>query len=133
MKLSGKDIVRKYIEAINSHNIQAMRNLMTLDHTFIDAEGKEMKGREKILDGWPAYYDMFPDFKIKIESIIEDGSIVAVFGSTFATYNGKTGMKPENKICEPAAWKAVVKNQKLASWQVYTDYTKTWKVINENQ
>ena len=110
MKLNGKDIVRKYIEAINSHNIQAMRNLMTLDHTFIDAEGKEMKGREKILDGWPGYYDMFPDYKIKVESIIEEGSIVAVFGSTFATYNGKTGMKPENEICEPAAWKAIVKN-----------------------
>ena len=133
MKLSGKDIVRKYIEAINSHNIQAMRNLMTLDHTFIDAEGKDMKGREKILDGWPEYYDMFPDYKVKVESIIEDGSIVAVFGSTYATYNGKTGMKSENKICEPAAWKAVVKNQKLASWQVYTDYTKTWEVIKENQ
>jgi hypothetical protein len=36
-------------------------------------------------------------------SILEEKGIVAVFGSTSGTYNGKLGLVPENRIGMPSA------------------------------
>ena len=115
------EVVKAFIDAINSQDINSLGKLMTEDHTFIDGNGGITTGRDKILSGWPEYYDMFPDYVVNIESIHQDGDIVAVFGSTSGTYNGKEGMKPENKVGGPAAWKATVENGKVRIWQVYAD------------
>ena len=70
--------------------------------------------------GWKEYLRMFPDFEIKVGSMLGDKSLVAVFRSTFGTYNGKRGLVLENRIEMPAAWKAIVANGKIKLWQVYT-------------
>jgi hypothetical protein len=41
--------------------------------------------------------------KIEIQTILEEKGIVAVFGSTSGTYNGKRGLVPENRIGIPVA------------------------------
>jgi ketosteroid isomerase-like protein len=125
-------VVKAFIDAINSQDIASLGKLMTEDHAFMDGTGGIPTGRNTTLSGWRQYYEMFPDYVVNIESIHQDGSIVAVFGSTSGTYNGKEGMKPENKVSGPAAWKVTVENRKVKIWKVYVDYTETQERITSS-
>jgi len=127
------EVVKAFIDAINSQDIASLGELMTEDHAFMDGSGGIPAGRDTILSGWRQYYEMFPDYAVNIESIHQDGSIVAVFGSTSGTYNGEEGMKAANKVVGPAAWKVTVEDGKVKIWQVYAEYTEIWKVIQANQ
>jgi hypothetical protein len=75
---------------------------------------------------------MFPDYTIRVESILADRGLVAVFGSAAGTYKGKRGCVPENRIEMPAAWRAVVENDKVEVWQVYADWTEGSRIIAED-
>jgi hypothetical protein len=106
---------------------------MTEDHTFVDSAGGIESGREKMTAGWEAYFRIFPDFEIQIESMLGDKALVAVFGSASGTYNGKRGLVPENRIKMPAAWQAIVANGKIKLWQVYADWTEGCRIIEEDK
>ncbi len=36
---------------------------------------------------WTQYFNMFPDYKIEINEIIKNNSIISLFGYASATYN----------------------------------------------
>jgi len=76
---------------------------------------------------------MFPDYKMQVERMFAQESVVAVFGSAAGTYNGKRGLVPQNRIEMPAAWKAVVENGKIKLWQVYADWTEGCRIIDEDE
>ena len=76
---------------------------------------------------------MFPDYTIRVETIVGQGELVAVFGSASGTYNGKRGLVPENKFEMPAAWRGVVQNGKVKRWQVYADWTAGTRTIAEDE
>ena len=126
------NVVKAFIAAINRRNPSEMSDLMTEDHTFVDSGGGTQSGRAAMIAGWKEYYRMFPDYEIRVENILGDGALVAVFGSACGTYNGKRGLVPENRIEMPAAWKAVVENGKIKYWQVFTDWTQGSKTIDED-
>jgi hypothetical protein len=125
-------VVMAFISAINQGDVARLSSLMTEDHIFVDSGGKVTSGFDIMTKGWGDYFRMFPDYTIKVENIFREGSMVAVFESAFGTYNGKRGLVPENRIEMPAAWKAVVENEKVKFWQVYADWTEGWKVIEED-
>lgn len=127
------DVVKAFVAAINSGDVSQLTSLMTEDHTFVDSRGKTETGRDKMTDGWVWYFRMFPDFRIEIQNILQDRDLVAVFGSASGTYNGKRGLVPENRIEMPAAWKAIVANDKIKHWQVYTDWTEGSRIIGEDE
>jgi predicted ester cyclase len=85
-----------------------------------------------MIAGWAAYFRMFPDYAIQIETILGQGDLVAAFGSASGTYAGKRGLVPENRIEMPAAWRAVVQSGKVSRWQVYADWTDGHRRIAED-
>ena len=127
------DVVKAFIAAINKGNVAELSSLMTEDHTFVDSGGRVESGRDNMANGWSQYFRMFPDYRIEVQSILHDRSLVAVFGSAAGTYNGKRGLVPENRIEMLAAWKAIVENGKIKLWQVYTDWTEGSKIIEEDK
>lgn len=127
------NVVKAFIAAINRRAPSEISGLMTEDHTFVDSGGSSQSGRENMAAGWGEYFRIFPDYKIQIDSVLGDKTLVAVFGSASGTYNGKRGLVPENRIEMPAAWKAVVENGKVKLWQVYTDWTEGTRIINEDK
>jgi limonene-1,2-epoxide hydrolase len=127
------DVVEAFIAAINRRAPSEISGLMTEDHIFVDSGGRIQSGRENMTAGWEEYFRMFPNYKIRLESILGDKTLVAVFGSASGTYNGKRGLIPENRIEMPAAWKAVVENGKVKLWQVYADWTEGSRIINEDK
>jgi limonene-1,2-epoxide hydrolase len=127
------NIVKAFIAAINRHDLSELSRLMTEDHTFVDSAGGTVSGREKMSAGWKQYFAMFPDYEIRVERLLADKGLVAVFGSASGTYNGRRGLVAENRIAMPAAWQAAVENGKIKLWQVYADWTEGFKTIEADK
>lgn len=124
--------VQSFNNAINDGNIKVLSELMTEDHTFITSTGHSVSGKKEMTAGWKDFFKMFPDYKNNFENILQKGNMVVATGRVYGTYNGKRGLVPENRIEMPAAWKAVVENGKIKSWQVYADWTEGAKIIEED-
>ncbi len=124
-----KQIFHKFVDAINEHNVDKICSLMADDHTFIDCQGNEVSGKEKMRAGWIGYFQWFPDYQIEITDMFIDGNMVAAFGFASGTYQGLSDKK-ENHWRLPASWKAVIKNGKIQLWQVYADSKIPFDIIN---
>jgi len=70
-------VVRDFIAAINQGNASQLSSLMTEDHTFVDSRGTTDSGRDNMTKGWDEYFRMFPDYRIEVQSILQDGDLVA--------------------------------------------------------
>ena len=127
----SKQVVQDFVEAINEHNVDKICSLMTDDHTFIDSQGNEVVGKEKMRAGWNGYFQLFPDYKIEITQLFPTGESIAAFGFAEGTYKGQIGKK-ECYWRLPAAWKAVVRNEKIQLWQVYADSKIPFDIINKS-
>ena len=133
METKEISVVRTFNSAINDGNVALLSSLMTEDHTFIDASGAAHSGVKEMTEGWKEFFRMFPDYKNNFESILQDGNLVVALGTACGTYNGNRGLVPENRIEWTAAWKAIVENDKIKLWQVYSDWTEGIKIIEEDQ
>jgi ketosteroid isomerase-like protein len=106
--------ITDFAAAINSHDLEKIAALMSDDHTFIDAHGNEMAGKETIKAGWGNYFALFPGYYIEIEQSLNKGDLTVAYGYAGAG----TG---ENAWKIPAAWRAIVRDGKIKLWQVYAD------------
>ena len=127
------DVVAAFIAAINRHDLAALGNLMSEDHAFIDPQGRRVSGRKEMIEGWKAYFAMFPDYEILVDTTLTENGTVAIFGSVSGTYNGKRGLISKNRITMPAAWKAAIADGKVKLWQVYCDWTEGMRTIEEDK
>jgi ketosteroid isomerase-like protein len=116
-------VVLKFEEAINARDPEAICALMTADGAFVDSLDNHIEGQTKLHAAWEGYFKMVPDYSISHSEIFADRNIVAVFGSAQGTFsNSKDGkLDKQNFWKTPGAWRAVVKEGKIAVWQVYAD------------
>jgi hypothetical protein len=129
--MTNKEIILAFVNAINNHDVDKIYDLMTDDHIFIDGSGGQHTGKTGMKEGWQNYYELFPDYKIQITDVVEDNSIIGLFGSASGSYKDiKIG---SNFWKTTAGWKAIVKNKKILHWQVYCDYTALMEIIKNNQ
>jgi ketosteroid isomerase-like protein len=128
----NKKIFLKFVNAINEHNVENLCSLMTDNHKFIDSQGNEIVGKEKIKEGWIMYFHIFPDYNIEITDIFFDGDTVAAFGFADAAFLGQSDIKGNNWHL-PASWKAIIKTDKVELWQVYADSKIPFDIINKNK
>ncbi|MBZ5530174.1 MAG: nuclear transport factor 2 family protein [Acidobacteriia bacterium] len=117
------DVVLKFEQLINSRDAAAVCALLTPDSVFIDSLGNRMEnaGAGKLRQAWEGYFKMVPDYSIAHSEIFANGDTVAMFGSAQGTFSKDGQVKKENFWTTPAAWRAVVKDGKIAVWQVYAD------------
>ncbi|HET9839492.1 MAG TPA: hypothetical protein VFR84_14770 [Candidatus Angelobacter sp.] len=62
-----------------------------------------------------------PDYSISHTEVLAGGEAVALFGSAQGTFSGDGQIAKKNFWKTPAAWRAVVKENKIVLWQVYAD------------
>ncbi len=110
-----------FIEAINSGGIGAMTGLMSENHRFIDALGVEIRGRSAMRKAWIEYSVMIPDYRITVDQVFVSGTTAAIFGRASGTFSPDGKLHPRNHWEIPAAWRVVVRDGKIAEWQVYAD------------
>jgi ketosteroid isomerase-like protein len=114
-------LVLSFVDAINRRDIAAMLRLVTDDHRFVDSLGEEIRGRVALRDAWIGYSVMVPDYRITPDQVIPAGDTVAVFGTASGTLTTDGNLDPANHWEMPAAWRAVITDSRIASWQVYAD------------
>ena len=114
-------LTEDFIAAINERDVRRLAKLMSDDHRFVDAAGAVHVGREKMKAGWADYFAAFPEYRIEVETKIASDGVVAVFGwaSGRSRHEPASGGPRSWRI--PAAWKAVVRDDAMAEWQVCCD------------
>jgi hypothetical protein len=130
---SKKAVVIRFVKAINDHDVDEIANLMSEDHIFIDATDHKTIGKNVMKEGWKGYFELFPDYKIKISDISENESVIGLFGYVNATYKNLTNKLNSNFWRIPASFKAIVENNKIKHWQVYCDYSDLLKIVDKNK
>jgi ketosteroid isomerase-like protein len=114
-------VVLEFEEHINARNVEAICGLMTSDAEFVDSLGNRIQGQAKLRSAWDGYFKIVPDYSITHSEIFANGETVAVFGSAQGTFSKDGRLSKENFWKTPAAWRAMVKDGKIALWQVYAD------------
>jgi ketosteroid isomerase-like protein len=121
MPIDPVEVVLKFEKAINSRDPAAIVALLAADSVFVDSMGARARGLEKLRATWEGYFKMVPDYAISHEEIFNHGDTVAVFGSARGTFSSDGQIRKENFWETTAAWRASVKDGKIALWQVFTD------------
>lgn len=129
--MTPSKIVMNFIEKINCQDVEGLSDLMTEDYIFIDSWGTRYEGRKTMEEGWKAYFYLFPDYRIEVADIFESNGKVFLFGFAGATFSGHEGEMPERSWHLPAAWRAIVSNGKIKSWQVYADTKIPFDIIGK--
>jgi ketosteroid isomerase-like protein len=108
------DVVREFIGRINQHDVDGLTAVLTEDHRFIDSLGSVFVGRETLRAGWSDYFRLVSEYRITVDDFADAGSSLLLAGSV----EGRSG-GVDWKV--PAAWRAVVRDGRIAEWQVYVD------------
>jgi hypothetical protein len=127
------EVINDYIEAINTADVDKICDLLSDDHVFVDSQDNRFAGIEKMRIGWTRYFEMFPDYKIEIEETIEKDKIISLFGYASGTYKNLVNKENSNFWRIPAAWKVIVKENRIKLWQVYADNLVVMDIIKRNQ
>jgi len=125
-------VVLDFIDAINSSDVEGIIDLMTDDHAFIDSQGNKTTGKDKLKQAWTGYFGLFPDYRIEIKETLEKGSLICILGFASGTYKNLHDENNSNHWRIPAAWTAIIKDNKVLSWQVYADNLIVMDIINKN-
>ena len=120
-QMNIEEIANQFIAAVNRHDVDAICQLMTEDHTFIDSGGEVYNGIEQMRQGWSEYFKMFPDYMIEAPEYVVSGDTIILLGKASGTYTADGTLRPENHWEIPAAWKAVIADDKIKLWQVFAD------------
>jgi ketosteroid isomerase-like protein len=115
--VTPKETVLAFVHAINAHDVDSVGKLMTDDHTFVDPYGSEVAGCAQMLAGRRGYFKWFPDYQIDVSEIFERESEFGIFGFAAGSFQGNA----DRKWRLPAAWRAVVRDGRIARWQVIAD------------
>lgn len=119
--MATREIVEAFVAAINGGHAERVVPLMDRNGVFIDALGNRIAGREALLAGWRAYFQLFPDYRIEVEAILVDEEEAMLRGWAGGTIH-RGGRPVEGGAWRiPAAWRALADVKRIRLWQVYAD------------
>ncbi len=115
-------IFEKFVDAIKRHDVNALTRLMTEDHLFVDSLGNHTNGVTRMQPAWSGYFAMCPDYWIKIGNVVSKGDIILAAGEAGGTIDHIAWRTP-------AAWKAVVREDKVQEWRVFADNKPVYEIL----
>ena len=119
--MTPTEIAMAFVGAINSKDVERLSGLMTVDHKFIDGDGSEHDGKNKMTSGWKEHLELIPDLTLTISEHLEENDTVVLLGWSNGTIIQNGELKAENSWRVPCAWRVVVKSGKVAVWQLYAN------------
>jgi limonene-1,2-epoxide hydrolase len=129
--MTPPEVAAAFVARINEHDLEGLGQLMTEDHVCIDACDNHLSGRATVCAAWKQYFAMIPDYWVKVDIVLHQDHIVALFGRAGGTYatNGSPGHGGRWDI--PTAWQAEIRDTRVASWQVYADNLPMRRLMGE--
>jgi len=112
----------KFVAAINAHDPEALAALMTSGHLFVDSVGGRVQGAAPMQAGWRGYFQMCPDYWIRVDKCISEGDTVLAAGEAGGTIDHTLWRTP-------AAWQAVVRDGLVAEWRVFADNKPVYEIL----
>jgi hypothetical protein len=125
-------VIEDFVHAINCADIGRIIELMADDHVFIDSQDHKMTGKENLKQAWIGYFELFPDYKIEMNEIFEKDSLFCILGYASGTYKNLQNVSNSNHWRIPAAWRAIISDNRIKQWQVYADNIVVMEIINRN-
>ena len=123
------EVAESFVDAINSREAARLVRWMTPDHTFVDADGSEHAGRDQMDAGWRGYFELVPDFRIEVLDRFTAGETVVLLGRASGTFVQQGELRPENHWSVPAAWRVVVRSDRVAVWQLYANQHEMHEIL----
>jgi len=120
--MNSIEVFHRWLVAINSHDVVALTALMAPDHVFVDSLGNRVNGARSMEAGWRSYFAMCPDYWIRADHVMHEGDTILAAGEAGGTIDGGSWRIP-------AAWKAVVRNDSVVEWQVFTDNKPVYEIL----
>ena len=120
--MTSAETFAAFAAAINHHDVEALTALMTTDHVFVDSLGQRAQSAASMEAGWRAYFAMCPDYWIRADHVAMDDGVVLAAGEAGGTIDGVPWRIP-------AAWKAVVRDDKVAEWRVFADNKPVFEIL----
>jgi len=114
-----KSIVLQFNQAINNGDVGQLELLMTNDHLFVDSGHNIVKGIEPCLKALKGFFKLFPDYRNHFESIEINENVALMRGHSTCA---------DKRLEGPALWKAEIRKNKIARWQVY-EITADGKIV----
>lgn len=109
-----------FVEAINAADLEAMRGLMSEDHTFTDALGNSFSGADQMIAAWQHFLDAYPNYRIRIDHGFSDSTSAALFGRAEGRWRVGERILP-GRWNVASAWLAEVEAGRIRKWGVYCD------------
>ena len=116
------EIFTQFVSAINNHDVQSLKALMTTDHVFVDSVGNRAHSATSMESGWRSYFAMCPDYWIRTDYVMMEDGVVLAVGEAGGTIDGVSWRTP-------AAWKAVIRNGKVMEWRVFADNKPVYEIL----
>jgi ketosteroid isomerase-like protein len=113
---------RRFVAAINAHDLAGLGALMASGHLFVDSVGTRVAGAETMRAGWRGYFTMCPDYWIRIDHAMAKGDTVLAVGEAGGTIDGVAWRTP-------AAWEAVVREGLVEEWRVFADNKPVYEIL----
>ena len=120
--MDAKEVFRSFVATVNRHDVEMLRALMTDDHVFVDGMGNRMAGADTMRTGWSGYFAMCPDYWIRPDTVIAEGDLVLATGEVGGSIDGMAWQTP-------AAWKVVIREDKVAEWRVFADNKPVYDIL----
>lgn len=116
-EIESGHIAIRFVNEINRHDLVALASLMAPDFRYVDSQGHETRGRERMCQAWTALFEAFPEYRIAIREHVEIGQVVALFGTASGVEAASADAHRRWTI--PAAWRAVVSEGHITEWHAY--------------
>ena len=120
--MNPEEVFMLFVTAINRHDMQALTALMAADHIFIDSVGRRVEGAVSMEAGWRGYFAMCPDYWIRTNNVMAEDSTVLAVGDAGGSIDGVAWQTP-------AAWKAVIREDKVEEWRVFADNKPVYDIL----
>jgi uncharacterized protein (TIGR02246 family) len=133
MSASAESVAKAFVQAINAHDIDALVELMSDDHVFIDSLGNSTRGKETMRKGWESYFRMVTDYTLAIDETYSMGDVAIMVGTAYGTYTTDGKLVPDNRWTTPAVLRATVDGGKVKEWHVYADNEPIRQLISKNR
>ena len=104
-----RSVVAAFNDCINARDLTGLVARMTGDHTFVDAAGAAVTGRDACAEAWQGFFAAYPDYRNVFVTMVANGDTVTVSGYSTCS---------EPALAGAARWTATVRDDKVARWQV---------------
>src|SRR5208337_3660010 len=98
----NSEVVEKFVDRINAHDVDGLVALMSADHVFIDSLGNKF-ARPAIETGWRQYFATVPDYWVRVDRVVTDEPALILFGAAGGTYVVDGGALRRENIWEKSA------------------------------